>query len=208
LLAASAENAGTPESVERRAKAAQLYRDLLKWHPRAAQKDKALSALAKIAGEAGEKDLASDYYARLERDTPWSPLVGEALMARARMEAEAGRADEAADAYNRLLAAASVPGKLKAQALLALGDLAMSRNEPKLAVPYYQRIYILYGRWRETVAQAYLRSGEAFEQLKDTEAARKTYAELAGSEDLGSLPQAEIAREKLKKFGPPKDSAS
>jgi hypothetical protein len=116
--------------------------------------------------------------------------------------------EQAADAYNRLLAANSVQGKLKAQALLALGDIAMSRNEPKLAVPYYQRIYILYGKWRETVAQAYLRSGEAFEQLNDTEAARRTYEELANSEDLGSLPQAQTAREKLKKFTPKEQAPS
>ncbi|MEY3479304.1 MAG: hypothetical protein RIQ71_79 [Verrucomicrobiota bacterium] len=208
LLSSSADNTNPGDSAERRAKAAQLYRDLLKWHPRAAQKDKALAALAKVSLGAGEKEVALDYYRRLEQDTPWSPLVGDALMTRAGIELEAGHSEQAADAYNRLLAANSVQGKLKAQALLALGDIAMSRNEPKLAVPYYQRIYILYGKWRETVAQAYLRSGEAFEQLNDTEAARKTYEELANSEDLGSLPQAQTAREKLKKFTPKEQAPS
>jgi TolA-binding protein len=208
LNVAAAENAGTEESTARRAKAAQLYRDLLKWHPRAAQKDKALAALAKVALDSGDVPLALQYYDRLERDTPWSPLVGEALSERAVVELEAGHPDEAAGAYTRLLASQNVPGKLKAQALLALGEIEMSRQRPQTAIPYYQRIYILYGKWRDTVAQAYLRSGEAFEQLKDTEAARKTYEELANSEDLGSLPQAQTAREKLKKFAPSKQSPS
>jgi TolA-binding protein len=101
-----------------------------------------------------------------------------------------------------------VPSKLKAKALLSLGEIEMSRQRPQMAIPYYQRIYVLYGKWRDTVAQAYLRSGEAFEQLNDTEAARKTYEELANSEDLGSLPQAQTAREKLKKFTPAAPSAS
>lgn len=208
LLAGSAENAGSPESAERRARAAQLYRDLLKWYPRATQKDKALASLAKVALDAGDTAGAMQYYDRLERDTPWSSLMGEVLTTRAGIELEAGNNDKAVEAYTRLLAAENVPSKLKAQALLALGEIEMARQRPQMAVPYYQRIYVLYGKYRETVAQAYLRSGEAFEQLKDTEAARKTYEELANSEDLGSLPQAQTAREKLKKVSPPEQSPS
>ena len=173
---------------------------MLKWHPRAPQKDKALGALAKMALERNDTQTALDYYARIERDTPWSPLMGDVLLTRARLEVEGDRLDEAADSYTRLLAVENVSGKLKAQALLALGELEMQRNQPAKAIPYYQRIYILYGKWREAVAKAYLRSGDAFEQINDLEAARKTYEELANSEDLASLPEAESAREKLKKL--------
>lgn len=200
-LAGSAE--GGAESAGRREKAAQLYRDLLKWHPRAAEKDKALAALGRLAVEDGDNKTALDYYGRLERDTPWSSLMGEVLMTRARIESEAGQIDAAADAYTRLLAAENVPGKLKAQALLSLGELEMARNRPQIAIPYYQRIYILYGKWRETVAKAYLRSGEAFEKINDLPSARKTYEELSGSEDLATLPEAQTARERLQKLGAP-----
>jgi TolA-binding protein len=199
--------AGGEESTGRREKAARIYRDLLKWHPRAAQKDKALAALGRMAMEDGDRQAALDYYTRLERDTPWSTLMGEVLMTRALIESEAGNTDGAAEAYTRLLAAESVPGKLKAQALLALGELEMGRDRPQTAIPYYQRIYILYGKWRETVAKAYLRSGEAFEKINDLEAARKTYEELNKNEDLASLPEAQTARERLQKLGPPADSA-
>ena len=209
---AEAQLAGTTtegeESAGRRAKAAQIYRDLLKWHPRAVQKDKALAALARMSMEDGDRKAALDYYTRLERDTPWSTLMGEVLMTRARIESEAGNTDAAAEAYTRLLAAESVPGKLKAQALLALGELEMARDRPQIAIPYYQRIYILYGKWRETVAKAYLRSGEAFEKLNDLEAARKTYEELSKSEDLAALPEAQTARERLQKLGLSPDTAT
>ena len=197
---AAAAGATPEDAAVRRANAAQIYRDLLKWHPRAAQKDKALAALARTASEAGDTATALAYYDRLERDTPWSSLMGEVLTARAGIEMEAGNTDKAVEAYTRLLAAENVPSKVKAQALLALGEIEMSRQRPQTAIPYYQRIYVLYGKWRETVAQAYLRSGEAFEQLKDAEAARKTYEELANSEDLASLPEAQTARERLKRF--------
>ena len=195
-------NESAEESAKRSERASALYTNLLKWHPRSGEKDKALAALAQMALDAGDTATALAYYARLERDAPWSPLMGEVLMTRARLEMEGDRTDEAAAAYTRLLAAENVSGKLKAQALLALGELEMARNQPAKAVPYYQRIYILYGKWRDAVAKAYLRSGEAFEQLNDMEAARKTYEELAGSEDLASLPEAELAKEKLRKFAP------
>lgn len=204
----AAATAGDPEAAGRRAKAAGLYRDLLKWHPRAAQKDQALAALGGMALEDGDRPAALEYYDRLERDTPWSPLMGEVLMARARVESEAGRTEAAADAYTRLLAAENVPGRLKARALLALGELEMARNRPHTAIPYYQRIYVLYGKWRETVAKAYLRSGEAFEQINDLEAARRTYRELSQTEDLASLPEARAARERLEKLPPATPASS
>lgn len=201
MLAAEAE-VNPAEAARRRQLAANIYREMLRWHPRAPQKDRALGALAKLALEEGDTQTALDYYARIERDTPWSPLMGDVLMTRARLEVEEGRLDEAVDSYTRLLAADNVAGRLKAEALLALGELEMGRDRPEIAIPYYQRIYILYGRWRDAVAQAYLRSGEAFEQINDLEAARKTYEELAGSEDLASLPEAEKARQKLERLGP------
>ena len=203
---AQAEEAGAQtdaaESQRRRDLASGLYRDMLKWYPRAPQKDKALGALARMAMEQNDRQTALGYYSRIERDTPWSPLMGDVLMTRAQIEFDEGRLDEAVDSYTRLLAAENIPGKLKAQALLALGELEMQRDRPQVAIPYYQRIYILYGKWREAAAKAYLRSGEAFEQVADFEAARKTYEELANSEDLASLPEAERAREKLKNITP------
>lgn len=208
LLATAAAGTSPEETSIRRTQAAQIYRNLLKWYPRAAQKDKALAALARISADSGDNEGAMRYYTRIEEETPWSSLMGEALNARAEMELAAAHPDQAAAAYNRLLGVENAPGKLKAKALLALGEIEMARRQPQKAIPYYQRIYVLYGKWRDTVAQAYLRSGEAFEQLKDLEAARKTYEELTRSEDLASLPQAELAREKLKKFSAGAPSSS
>src|SRR5476649_391705 len=35
--------------------------------------------------------------------------------------------------------------------LLRLAEIQMSQKKPQLAIPYYQRIYVMYGRWREVV---------------------------------------------------------
>ena len=42
----------------------------------------------------------------------------------------------------------------------------------------------MHGRWRDWVAKAYYRSGEAFEKLDDYASVRRTYQELAGREAL------------------------
>jgi tetratricopeptide (TPR) repeat protein len=207
-MLAAEEQTDPAEAARRRELAADIYREMLRWHPRAPQKDRALGALARIALEQDDTQTALDYYARIERDTPWSPLMGDVLTTRAQLEVAEGRLDEAVDSYTRLLAADNVAGRLKAEALLALGELEMERNRPEIAIPYYQRIYILYGKWRDAVAQAYLRSGEAFEQIDDLEAARKTYEELVASEDLASLPEAEVARQKLQRLGPSMEQGS
>lgn len=207
LVAANAEP-DPKASAAQRTKAAQTYRDMLKWHPRAPQKDKALAALARMAEQSGDSALARDYRARIERDVPWSPLVGEALMARAGEEAKDGRHDAACETYTKLLGVQSVSGKVKAEALLALGEIEMSRNRPQVAIPYYQRIYVMYGRWGGAVAKAYLRSGEAFELLKDVDAARKTYQELVSREELAQMPEAAAARQRLNRMGGEGERAS
>jgi hypothetical protein len=60
----------------------------------------------------------------------------------------------------------------------------MDEARPDLAISYFQRLYVMHGRWRDWVAKTYYRSGEAFEKLDDYASARRTYQELAGREDI------------------------
>ena len=91
----------------------------------------------------------------------------------------------------------------QAEALYRAGESHMADGKPDLAVPYFQRIYVMHGRWGEWVAKAYLRSGEAFEKLNDTASARRTYQELAAKEDLASFPESQLARDRLQALGGP-----
>lgn len=61
----------------------------------------------------------------------------------------------------------------------------------------------MYGRWRDWVAKAYYRSGEAFEKLNDELSARRTYQELAEREDLAGFEEALKARRRLDSLGGP-----
>ena len=61
----------------------------------------------------------------------------------------------------------------------------------------------MHGRWRDWVAKAYLRSGEAFEILGDKLSARRTYQELGANDGLAEFPESVRARARLAALGGP-----
>jgi len=159
-----------------------MFRDLLKWNPRAPQKDRVFAALGKAAQKAGKDKDALKWYARFAEETPDSVLFGEVMMAKARIEIAETKRPEARKTLEALLASKATPGKMKAEALVTLGDSWLQDGNPKMAVPYFQRVYVMYGRHREQVAKAYQLSGKAFEALGDSDAAKKTAEEFAAYE--------------------------
>ncbi len=177
--------------------AKQVYTDLRKWNPRAPQKDRAFAGLGLIAVATGEKDEAIRQFARFERETLGSPLLADILLAKAQLLLEDKRYDEALTTLESILAEEAVAKSNKAEALYLMGDIEMARGNPGRAVPFYQRVYVMYGRWVEVVAKSYLRSGEAFEKLNRTDDAVKTYEEMLARDDLLELSEAKAARQRL-----------
>lgn len=181
----------------------QMWRDLVKWNPRAAQKDQALAALGLIEMQRGNEKKALEYFDRFEKETMGSLLFGKIMLAKTDLLELRGQKDEARKTLDALLANKYSKGEDKAQALYRLGESYMKDGKPNLAVPYYQRVYVMYGRWRDWVAKSYLRSGEAFEKLKDTDAARRTYQELAENKELADLQEYKLATDRLRALGGP-----
>lgn len=114
--------------------------------------------------------------------------------------AREGRYDESEPLLAEVLAARSTPRELKPQALLALGLCKEQQNKWREAIPYYQRIYVLYAAYRDETAEAYLRSARAFEKLRDPEAAVRTYREMLASERLEGHAGLDEARRRLEKL--------
>lgn len=192
LLAAGQEKAGEQMSI-----------DLVKWNPRAPQKDRALANLGFLEMKRGHERAALDKFDRFEKETLGSPVFGRVMLAKADILQKRGDREKALAALEAVLANKYSSGSEKAEALYRSGEIHMAGGKPELAVPYFQRIYVMHGRWGEWVAKAYLRSGEAFEKLKDTPSARKTYQELAGKEDLASFPETKLAKDRLDSLGGP-----
>ena len=187
----------------REAEAEKMFRDLVKWNPRAVQKDRALVAIGRIEMQRGNASAALEQFDRFEREVLGSRLFGEVMLARAELLQTRGRMAEAREALERLLANEYALGQEKAKALYLIGEIHMNESRPDLAIPYFQRLYVMHGRWRDWVAKAYYRSGEAFEKLNDQSSARRTYQELSEREDLASFEEARRARDRLDLLGGP-----
>ncbi len=183
--------------------AEKMFRDLVKWNPRASQKDRALAALGRIEMQRGNANAALEQFDRFEREVIGSRLFAEVMLARAELLQMSGRMTEAREALERLLASEYALGQEKAKALYLIGEIYMNESRPDLAIPYFQRLYVMHGRWRDWVAKAYYRSGEAFEKLNDQLSARRTYQELSEREDLAGFEEARKARGRLDLLGGP-----
>ena len=125
------------------------------------------------------------------------------MVSKAKILQKRGRFAEARKTLEEVLKNESTPGERKAEALCVIGDTHMAEQNPKLAIPYYQRVYVMHGRWKPWVAKAYARSGEAFEKIEDSEGARRTYGELLSNPELEEFPEAAAAKSRLQALGGP-----
>lgn len=128
-------------------------------------------------------------------------LYVEAVFVRA--QARQGTADYAGaiDDFNTVLASRGAERAFKPRAMLGIAACYEAQGDYRKAIPFYQRIYVLYRAYTGAVAQAYLKSGQAFERLKDLAAAANTYQEMLADEKLAATPEAAEARERLSRIG-------
>jgi TolA-binding protein len=193
--AAALEKSGRVDDAER------MWRELIKWNPRATQRDEAFASLGNIEAKRGNEQAALAYYDRFEKETMGSLAFGSVMLEKAKLLTARGDNEGARKALEALLANQYATGPQKAEALYRIGDLYMQEKKFALAVPYFQRIYIMHTRWSDWVAKAYLSSGEAFEALQDQTAARKTYEEMTGLDELKSHPETDKAKARLRQMG-------
>ncbi len=148
----------------------QMWKDLVKWNPRAPQKDQALAALGLSEMKRGDEKKALEYFDRFEKETMGSLLFGKIMLAKTDLLTVRGQKDDARKTLDTLLANNIRRAGTRRRRCSGSARCYMKDDKPDLAVPYYQRVYVMYGRWRDWVAKSYLRSGEAFEKLKDKDA--------------------------------------
>lgn len=174
---------------------------LLKTFPKSRYLDVAYARKAEALRASGkaEEGLAMVNLA-IEKAYESSTLL-DAIFTRAQCLQALNRYDDAISDFNTLLANRATPRMVKPQAMLGIAACLESKGDVKKAIPYYQRIYVLYKAYTEPLAQAYLRSGSAFEKIQDREAAANTYKEMLAVESLSGRPELEEARARLAKLG-------
>ncbi len=184
-------------------RAAELYRDLIKWHPRAIEIERAHAGLGFIAAEAGDWETALEHFAKFEKKSVTPNLAVSVALEKAKLLAENKRPNEAIAVYKSLLEDKLTPGRAKAQALLAWGRLLETQRKLLPATAYYERVYLAYGKHGDLAASAYLARGRALETLGKKSQAAEVYAELRQTEALQAYPEYEEAAARLKITGPP-----
>ena len=178
--------------------AQQAYQDLL---AAGSETGRANAGLGLLAWKAGREDEALARFEQAEA-APLAPATrAEILDARAALLLARGRSGEAIAEWEKLLKVPGIGGERAARTLVQLGDAYLKQGDPGKAVPCYQRVYLMYGRWPDCVAPAYWQSGQAFEQLTRRDAAVATYRELVGRTDLASSDEAGKARQRLAELG-------
>jgi tetratricopeptide (TPR) repeat protein len=181
----------------------EMLRDALRWNPRAMQKDRILAALGEMELKNGNDKAALDLFDRFERENLGTQLFAPTMLSKAKLLQKRGRFSEARRVLEEVLKQENTPGENKAEALCLIGDLHMAEQNPKLAIPYFQRVYLMHERWRPWVARAYARSGEAFEKIQDSTAARRTYSEFLSKTELEDFPETKTAKSRLQALGGP-----
>jgi tetratricopeptide (TPR) repeat protein len=159
-----------------------IWKDLLKWHPRTVHKDRILSSWIEDAACTGAFIDARKWINRLCSECSDSPFVARGLLAKSEIEEAEGDAVTAKQTLEGILSNRRASGEIKAEALLRLGEHEMRGGNPNAAIGYFQRIYVMYARWKPQAKWAYLHSAEAFEQMGNKTAAARTYREMLQTE--------------------------
>jgi tetratricopeptide (TPR) repeat protein len=181
----------TPEALR-------LWRELLKWHPRAPERDRALYNLARLDFAGGRPEAAWEWVRRFDKGVAGSPLLPRLLLVKARLQRYEGNTAEALRSLDRVLREKRAAAAVKCEALFTMGELHQAAGAPRLALPYLQRVYVSYSGFQPWAAKAYLASAELFSSLGEVSAARNTYTELLASKLAPEAPERAVAASKLK----------
>ena len=178
-----------------RLRARELYTELLRWHPRAIDVERALAGLGWLAIADGQNREALDWFTRCAKRAAHPELRGQANLQRAILLAEQDQIRAAEELFRELLADKTVAARTKAETLLAWGSLWERQGEALKAAALYERVYLGHSRQRDLAARAYLARGLVLETLGRQPEAVEVLRELVSSDALQGLPeQAEAAR--------------
>ena len=127
--------------------------------------------------------------------------AAQALLLLGRLYREDSKTDEADKCYESVLSVRTW-GKWWPEALYGRGLCAEARKEPLKATAYYERIYVMYAKYRDWTAKAYLRRAECLHRAYEDSKARDTIQELLRADDLAQYPEYEQGKQFLLKLEP------
>ncbi|MDF1751683.1 MAG: tetratricopeptide repeat protein [Verrucomicrobiales bacterium] len=192
-------------------RATELYKDLRKWNPVSFHKARAFKGLGLVAEKQGRTDDAIQHYKDYEKEAASSTDLAGIILNRIKLEISAGKGSNAKTDLEALLENPVASTQHKAEALFLIGENLASSEDYEKATAYFERVYVVYGKYRDLVAKSYFRRGELLEKIGNKTAAYEVYAELGNRDDLKEFREATLGRRKadeLKDFAPPEETES
>jgi len=160
------------------------FEQLLTEFPKRFERAAAYYGKAQLAAKNNRLIEARRWLIRFLEETPTHPLAAEARLLAADVLTTQGLYPQATAALNDILQLKEMRGRPHASALAGLARIETERENPKRAIPYWQRIYTLYRAYPDLIATAYWESALLFEQIEDHIAAHNTIEEMLRDERL------------------------
>lgn len=170
---------------------------LLTEYPKRFQRATAYFGKAQLAANADRLEEARRWLLRFLEETPTHPLAADVRLLTADILTQQGIYEAAREVLNEILQIKEMRGRPHARALAGLARIETEQDNPKRAIPYWQRIYTLYRAYPELIIDAYWQSAQLFEQIDDDAAARNTLRELLRDERLKDYEAYQLAQAKL-----------
>lgn len=186
-------------------RATELYKDLRKWNPISFHKARSYKGLGMIAEQQKRPKDAIRLFKDYEKQAASSTDLAGIMLKRIKLEIETDSAANAKRDLEALLESPVATTQHKAEALFLIGEDLAKAGETEKATAYFERVYVVYGKYRDLVARSYFRRGELLEKLGNKTGAYEVYAELAARKDLKEFREATLGGRKadeLKDFAP------
>lgn len=132
-----------------------------------------------------------------EKETPNHAQSIQVKLLKGHVLKQLGRYEQAISCLNDLLRIKHARGEPHVKAIIGLAETYEASGRPRVAIPYWQRIYTLYRAYRPHVARAYWESARLFSMEGDAVAQIRSYEEFLEQDDLMEFPEYMKAQEAL-----------
>ena len=178
-------------------RAAVYYHYLLDEYDKSPLVDFAYNGLGQIAYDQKKYTEALKYYSTALDKGLASAKQKEITLGQAQTLLALKRYDEAKPVFEEVASNRAWRGVATALSVFSLGEIQMDQAKYAEANAFYQRVFVAYQKYPDIQAKAYLRSGEAFENLGKTTEAASTYREMLNNPNLANFPEVQDAKHRL-----------
>jgi len=175
----------------------EYFERILEEFPKRSERAAAFYGKALLASQNDRLDESRRWLLRFLEETPTHPLAADTRLLAAEVLRRQGLYEAAATSLNEILQLKAMRGRPHARALAGLARIETDRQNPKRAIPYWQRIYTLYRAYPELLAEAYWKSALLFKEIDDPIAAHNTLLEMLRDDRLSQFEEFKLAEAKI-----------